>query len=570
MSSSIEIIAIGDNKEKGRSLERSVGQLLTSLGFKDVRYNIHRTGEEVDVTARHRLSNEPIMAQCKAHQDPINSPPVRLFFGDLKKERQDKTRTSGIFVSLSGFIGTAYEWYDELDDAAKDYFKLLDGNQFCSYLQKEGHLSSCDNLISIIQARTSLPIKEISLLLTEIGFFWRVVTWKQETGQKYISFFNNEGGSPNRSDIEYLLKRINIVDEKHILLQSHHNVIKYLYKESESSIRKIAESINESEDDVSATIDELKAQSLIEERTNKIFLRTEIDTFISLFKEAATEDSIIDFMLSNYFNSTINIIPNYISAKYLVELDEQEIESLVRIIKISPKALEIGLLGDSTKYRNNEDHIRKINLPKAKAEEWRTLRKSDFFSQFYEFLLSDLKDQKNSPLVKKYEISAYVNRFQIKLGKRFEQYLSLSGETNTMLVQLDGEIKAGQLLSATGPGPLLLNADTLAAMGEDEKAIKIYDGIIKNYPNSESAVAAINNKGLIFLKLKNTKEAIPLFEIAKKEKFAEEVALKNLARCYAIKHQYGCVEQICNKLVYKKLDKHGNIDDFKQQLLKIS
>ena len=568
MLNSIEIIAVGDNKEKGRSLERNVGLLLTSLGFKDLRYNTRRTGEEVDVSARHRLSNEPIMAQCKAHQDPIKTPPVRLFYGDLEKKRQDNPRTSGLFVSLSGFIGTACEWYDELDDRVKDYFKLLDGNNFCSYLQKEGLLSSFDNIISIIQARTRLPMKEISLLLTEIGFFWKVVTWKEETGQKYISFLNNKGGSPNRNDIEYLLKRISLVDEKHILFQSHHNVINYLYNESTNSVKKIAESINESEDDVYATIDELKAQALVEERSNKIFLRTEIDTFISLFKEAANEDSIIDFMLSNYFNSIVNIIPNYISLKYLVNLDEQEIESLVRIIKISPKALEIGLLGDSTKYRNNEDHIRKINLPKAKAEEWRTLRKSDFFSQFYEFLLSDLKNQKNSLLVKKYEISGYVNRFQIKLGKRFEQYLSLSGETNTMWAQLEGEIKAGQLLSATGPGPLLKNADTLAAMGEDEKAIKTYDHIIENYPNSESAVAAINNKALIFLKQRNTKVAIPLFEIAKKEKFAEEVALKNLARCYAIKQQYGCVEKICNKLVDKKLDEH--IDDFKQQLLKTS
>ena len=83
MLNSIEIIALGDNKEKGRSLERNVGLLLTSLGFKDLRFNPRRTGEEVDVSAHHRLSNEPIMDQCKAHQDPIKTHPVRLFFGYL-------------------------------------------------------------------------------------------------------------------------------------------------------------------------------------------------------------------------------------------------------------------------------------------------------------------------------------------------------------------------------------------------------------------------------------------------------------------------------------------------------
>jgi len=170
----------------------------------------------------------------------------------------------------------------------------------------------------------------------------------------------------------------------------------------------------------------------------------------------------------------------------------------------------------------------------------------------------------------KNEIITSVIRFEIKLGKQFEQYLSLSEMAITMRMKVNGPIKAGQLLSATGPDPLLKHSDALAAVGEDENAIKSYDKVIELFPGTEAAVAAMNNKGLIFLKNKKTVDAIPLFKEVINHEFAEKVALFNLARCYAIDNKYELIEETCNLLNEKNLDDPENIDNFKQQLLKHS
>ena len=530
----MKIIAVGSNAEKGRALERHVGTLFTTLGYKDLRYNTRKTGEEVDVYGRHRLSDERLKAQCKAHVDLIDSGPLRLFYGDLEKERGINPRTAGLFVSLSSYSGTAYQWYDELDDLVRNYFKLLNGEEFYSELVKEGIVSSLDSINNIINSRTCLPILEEYLLLTERGFFWKVVTTEEESDHKYVSFLNPKGRIVNRSDIEYLLERIPLNDQKHILLQNRHAIIKSLYEGPAKSINEISESIKESEEDVSAVLDELSAQSMIIKNPTEIFLRPEIDTFISLFKEAKTENSLIDFMLSKYFESSIKIVPEYICAKYFVNLSTPEKEVLIKILKVSPKALDFGLLGDSSEFRINEEHIEKLYLPDEKADDIRKQRIHNLLSKIYINLLLDIGNPITGQLMDENEIITSVLRFEIKLGKRFEQYLSLSEMAIFMRAQVDGAINAGQLLSLTGPGPLLTHSDALAAIGEDENAIKGYDKVIELYSDTEAAVAAMNNKGLVFLKNKNTKDAIPLFREVSDHEFAEKIALFNLARCYAI------------------------------------
>ncbi len=570
MTNTLKIFAVGSNAEKGRALERHTGALLTTLGYTDLRFNIHKTGEEVDVLARHRISGEALKVQCKAHKDQIDTLPLRTFFGDLEKERGINPRTVGLFVSLSGFSGTALQWYDELSGETKDYFPLLKGEKFFEILQEAGLVCSLDALNNVIKSRTSLPIKEIAFLLTERGFFWKVVTYGERLYHKYASFLSSHGGASVRNDIDYLLERVPLEDEKHILLQSRHGVIKRLYEGAANSIKEISESIKESEDDVSAVLDELLAQAIIAKNRKEISLRLEVDTAISLFKEAKAENSLIDFMLSKYFESIINIIPEYISAKYLVNLSGQERESLIRILQVSPRALEFCLIGDSTAFRTNEEHIKTLKLTEEKANEWRRMRNWNLFNELSKALLLDIEEKTNSLLMDKYEIIASVLRFKIKLGKRFEQYLSISDEFLMMRAKVDGAIQAGQLVSVTGPGPLLNNADALAAMGEEDNAMKTYDKVIELFPDSDAAVAAINNKGLIFLGRKNTKEAIPLFEDAYKYKFAQEVASKNLARCYAIDQNLELLEKICQLMKDEKLDKPESIDIFKDKLIKQS
>src|SRR5450432_2823428 len=92
------IIAVGSTHEKGRALERAVGAVWTQLGYRKLRFNIHATGEEIDVEGTHVVSGEVLKGQCKAHTDKIDAGPLRQFFGDVEKERGRSDRVTGIFV----------------------------------------------------------------------------------------------------------------------------------------------------------------------------------------------------------------------------------------------------------------------------------------------------------------------------------------------------------------------------------------------------------------------------------------------------------------------------------------
>ena len=66
------ITAIGSKNEKGRALEQQFGYVLNHLGYKDLTFNINRTGEELDVKGYNKLFNDPLIAECKAHKKKIS------------------------------------------------------------------------------------------------------------------------------------------------------------------------------------------------------------------------------------------------------------------------------------------------------------------------------------------------------------------------------------------------------------------------------------------------------------------------------------------------------------------
>lgn len=61
----LKIYAIGNRNEKGKALEQQFGYVLNHLGYTNLRFNIHRTGEEIDVKGNSKLFNEPLIAECK-------------------------------------------------------------------------------------------------------------------------------------------------------------------------------------------------------------------------------------------------------------------------------------------------------------------------------------------------------------------------------------------------------------------------------------------------------------------------------------------------------------------------
>jgi restriction endonuclease Mrr len=116
----IEILEKDKNK-KGDLFGRLMADLFHALGYGEIRLNIHKTGREIDLQAKHRTESKIAIAECKAHATAIGGDDVNKFIGvyDAEKRKIEKGKdksTVGYFISLSGYKETTIEQENECDN----------------------------------------------------------------------------------------------------------------------------------------------------------------------------------------------------------------------------------------------------------------------------------------------------------------------------------------------------------------------------------------------------------------------------------------------------------------------
>jgi hypothetical protein len=124
-----------ENNKVGDLFNRLMGDLFTSLGYDGIRYNIHKSGREIDIKGSHRLESRCFVAECKAIKNKVGGNDVNKFIGtlDAEKRKNPNTPLIGYFVSLWGFKETAIEQENEFEDKR---LILLDGNSVIRELIK--------------------------------------------------------------------------------------------------------------------------------------------------------------------------------------------------------------------------------------------------------------------------------------------------------------------------------------------------------------------------------------------------------------------------------------------------
>ena len=113
------------NHEKGDNLETLTKELYARLGFGSFVRNAYKTGAEIDLRARHRVTDSPLLCECKATGRAIGTRPVKHFFAEWVKESWSEHHLDGIMVSTSGYIGTAQQWYQEMPEEKRRGFTLV-------------------------------------------------------------------------------------------------------------------------------------------------------------------------------------------------------------------------------------------------------------------------------------------------------------------------------------------------------------------------------------------------------------------------------------------------------------
>jgi hypothetical protein len=185
----IEILETEKNK-KGDLFCRLMSDLFHALGYDEPRFNIHKSGREIDLQAQHRTESKIAIAECKAHNDAIGGDDINKFMGafDVERRKISKNNLDAVsyFISLSGFKETAIEQENECDNdrlilikPEKIIQELIDGRIIVS---KENAISSLSSLT------TGLTLLDyVDLLAYDKGWVW-VFYYSDTNGQKASHF----------------------------------------------------------------------------------------------------------------------------------------------------------------------------------------------------------------------------------------------------------------------------------------------------------------------------------------------------------------------------------------------
>lgn len=184
----MEILA-HDSNERGDLFGRLVADLFAAQGYENPRMNIHKTGREIDLKARHGLEPKQAVAECKATKEPVGGDELNKFAGALQAEAHagKDVQTQGYYVSLNGYRESAREQEEELGQGR---FILLDGADVQHQLVKgkmvvpkrhaievSGRLANADGELHLAG--------EPELLAHQIGWIWLCVYERDHEEQRF-------------------------------------------------------------------------------------------------------------------------------------------------------------------------------------------------------------------------------------------------------------------------------------------------------------------------------------------------------------------------------------------------
>jgi tetratricopeptide (TPR) repeat protein len=536
----VAFLAVGSNDEKGRGLEQLTGAAWGRLGFRGLTFNAYSTGEEIDVTGSHVVSGEILKAQCKAYKKPIGTTPLKQFLGDIVQDRGYSVRTTGVFISLSGFTGTARRWYQELHSDQREWFKLIDGEQFLSQMEQAKVVSSRDVLLERWQRLTSLEISSLFLMVSDRGAYWMVGLADSCRSDAYYFFATSRGDVPRDDETEYLAARVKhpAPHARRVRLHGREAIVGDLLRHEQRTRQQLADDTLQSIEDVSSAVASLLSDGVAAVKGEAVSLRLEFDAFTQLVKMSLGNADELVFMRSSYFAAAKeHLLVPLVQGRFSVTFESSEREVVLNILSISPRALGRGVLGDAEKYRNSEEHLCTLSISAERAAETRRHIRTMMIQDFARDLLLDHEEQRSEQLESDYDIKHVRMAFDMKFATDSRCFIGVKGRWRYSRLQnaTGQEIRAGQLVTFSGPGPVLEAADALVTMHEYDEAVVEYDRVIRDWPGTDAQIAATHNKGRCLLRAGRLDEAEELFEAVVDMPLARRTALSNLVRVHSRK-----------------------------------
>ena len=546
-------------------------KVLDSAGYEDFKRGVRKTGRQIDLYSRHKVTGHPIICECKAHKDSIGAGDVHKFYGIYDKEYRQNDKLVGLFFSLSGFTSTALAAYEEMSSDVKPRFLLRDGDFIASMLRKTKAIASDDKLEHIITSKIKYGLGERYLVYTRTGIYWIQLVLTGNKTTHYIVL-----GPKGEEVPTYVCSEIGSMDAKlrNLKLLDIHAMKKTLISLLDASSKtpeEISKDTNECIETVLLSLQNLMSQNLVVSgKSHTYHLAKELTVFIDLARQFLGSEDELEFYLSPYSEEMINMaLVNYVEQRFRLELDLRHEKALLQLLKISPSALYEVLFRSVEDYRITEEHLKKLNLSKQKRNEVRAFQLQDFIGSLLRRLIVDLEKLSSKRILDKRGIKGYRTQIMAVLAGLDRLYLSVESEGVVMILPATGRIERGQLLSVTNYDLFIDIGLVLANLGKPKKAIECYDRAITHLSAPDKLKVAWNNKGLSLAILKRYDEAMECYNRAIEIDNKLKGAWYNKGRVYALKGEHTKAIDCYSKAL--QIDpNYSNAQLARQELMRLS
>jgi hypothetical protein len=477
-----KILVLGrDANEIGDNLEVLATELFAELGFGAFVRNVYKTGAEIDLRARHRVTGAPLLCECKARARAMGTDPVKHFFSEWVKERASDQRLHGIMVSTSGFTGTAQQWWEELDDETRQCFTLMGPNQLLAQLVDADFTLAPRAIEVILTQRHSLgEMHSRYLTYSEHGLAW-IYIYETNGKPRYHTVINGQAEplpTWKCQEIAKLCKKLPKTDLFGLDLRRRIQV--ELLKNERQAVADIAVGARESETDVLLSLNALLNEGRIQKAPGAAgdperfaFVR-DVVPFVNIAKSFLHSEDDVVFLSSEYTQTMLNSpeLITYVDSRHHLGMLPDERETVAQLLSISPSALRYALFGDADRYiKTAQDIAEKIADPDQR-QSWLDTHRTSLLRHLVPYAVRDVIDTEHS-------LSSHLSRLGIKrygLSARIdaigmEWKLSAQGFMFGAIEKIRESISAGSLVSSSDPiGHMLWDGLLFLEVGQLEWA----------------------------------------------------------------------------------------------------
>lgn len=291
------------------------------------------------------------------------------------------------------------------------------------------------------------------------------------------------------------------------------DVVIFLAKHTSASLSDISKGLARSEGEVGASIGRLLSENLCAKtQEDRYALNGSTDAFISIAHHLLTESHHKSFLSSPYFHEMLEkrLTGILVSRQHCVMI-QNDLAALRVLLKTSPSAVEFILFGDTTRFDNLADQVRKQGVVKRMEELAQKFATEAVLQYALRSWINDALDGRILGELDGKQIAGHIVRMNVSVAFKDKLAFDVSIILPAMFVRTSGRIEVGQMVS--GPSELFIDQGTvLLILHEPALALAAFDRALSLQLPVDKRKVAVHNKGLALLRLKRFNEAIVCFD----------------------------------------------------------